>query len=154
MSTRHVQIVMPCHVNGNNRLFGGQLMAWIDVVGAVAARRHAGSDVTTASVDHLDFLSSVALNDTVVLDARVTWTGRTSLEVCVETFVERLNGERHLVNRAYSVFVAIDDQGRPKPVPPMIPETVAEKVEWERALRRRALRRERGHDRGKESGKG
>jgi acyl-CoA hydrolase len=78
-------------------------MEWIDVTAAVEARRHAGSDVVTAAVDALEFIAPVALNDTLVLEAEVTWTGRTSLEVRVETFREHLDGERVLVNRAYLV---------------------------------------------------
>ena len=92
--TSGVQIVLPQHCNGYKkpRLFGGQIMAWIDVVGAVAARRYTNSAVTTACVENLSFLSPAYLNDTVVQEAVVTWTGRTSLEVRVDTYVERLDG--------------------------------------------------------------
>ena len=88
--TSSVQIVMPQHCNGyvRPRLFGGQLMAWIDVVGAVAARRYAQRAVTTVCVDNLTFLKAALLNDTVVQEAVVTWTGRTSMEVRVDSFVE------------------------------------------------------------------
>ena len=81
--TTAVQIVMPQHCNGyaKPRLFGGQIMAWIDVTGAVAARRYAQKAVTTVCIDHLTFLKPAYLNDTVVLEAFVTWTGRTSMEV-------------------------------------------------------------------------
>ena len=95
--TEQVQIIMPQHVNGAHRLFGGQLMAWIDVAAAVAARRHAGRPVTTASVDELSFLHAANIDDTVVLAARVTYVGRTSMEVRVDTYVERLNGQRCLL---------------------------------------------------------
>ena len=88
--TTSVQIVLPQHCNGYKkpRLFGGQIMAWIDVVGAVAARRYTHSAVTTVCVDNLNFLSAAYLNDTIVQEARVTWTGRTSLEVRVDSYVE------------------------------------------------------------------
>lgn len=119
MQTCQVQIVMPAHVNGTNRLFGGQLMEWIDVTAAVEARRHALSDVTLAAVDALEFIAPVHLNDTVLIIAHVTWTGHTSLEVRVETYVEHLNQQRQLVNRAYLVFVAVNAQGQPQPVPPL-----------------------------------
>src|SRR5665647_1589954 len=98
MISTQVQIVMASHVNGYNRLFGGQLMAWIDVTGAVAARRHAGNEVTTVTVDNLEFLAPAKLNDTIVLDAMVTWTGNTSIEVRVDTYVEKLNGEQSRIN--------------------------------------------------------
>ena len=104
--TTTVQIVMPQHCNGysNPRLFGGQIMAWIDVVGAVAARRYTGQAVTTVCIDNLTFLKPAFLNDTVVQEAVVTWTGNTSLEVRVDSLVERLDGSRELINRAYVVF--------------------------------------------------
>lgn len=140
MSTQHVQIVMSSHVNGAGRLFGGQLMEWIDVVAAVAARRHALSDVTLAAVDALEFIAPVRMNDTVLLSADVTWTGRTSMEVRVETFVEHLSGLRQLVNRAYLVFVAVDTMGDPRPIPPLLPQTEKAQKEWQQAEIRRAHR--------------
>ncbi len=127
--TTAVQIVMPQHCNGYKkpRLFGGQIMAWIDVVGAVAARRYTQRAVTTVSIDNLTFLMPAYLNDTIVQEARVTWTGRTSLEVRVDSMVERLDGSRELINRAYVVFVALDENDRPTKVPPFVPETEEEK---------------------------
>ena len=140
--TTSVQIVLPQHCNGylKPRLFGGQLMAWIDIVGAVAARRFTGSAVTTVCVDNLNFLNPAFLNDTVVQEAVVTWTGRTSLEVRVDSFVERLDGSRTPVNRAYLVFVAIDGSETPIRVPAFTPETEEERQEYEAALRRRQVR--------------
>lgn len=140
--TTSVQIVLPQHCNGYSRprLFGGQIMAWIDVVGAVAARRYTQSAVTTVCVDNLNFLNPAYLNDTVVQEARVTWTGRTSLEVRVDSYVEKLDGSRERVNRAYLVFVALDENDRPKSVEPFTPQTDAEKREYEAALQRRRIR--------------
>ena len=140
--TSTVQIVLPQHCNGYRRprLFGGQIMAWIDIVGAVAARRYTQSAVTTVCVDNLSFLSAAYLNDTIVQEAVVTWTGRTSLEVRVDSYVEQLDGTRRRVNRAYVVFVAIDDDDQPVPVPPFVPQTDAEKREYEAALNRRKIR--------------
>ena len=121
--TTSVQIVLPQHCNGyaKPRLFGGQIMAWIDIVGAVAARRYTQRAVTTVCVDNLNFLNPAYLNDTVVQEAMVTWTGRTSLEVRVDSYVEQLDGSRKPVNRAYVVFVALDDEDPPTPVPPFPP---------------------------------
>ena len=140
MKTQHVQIVMSSHVNGARRLFGGQLMEWIDVTAAVAARRHARSDVTLAAVDALEFIAPVQMNDMVLLTAEITWTGRTSMEVCVETFVEHLTGQRQLVNRAYLVFVAIGADGQTRAIDPLIPKTTAQKQEWQQAIERRERR--------------
>lgn len=143
--TTSVQIVLPQHCNGYKkpRLFGGQLMAWIDIIGAVAARRYAQKAVTTVCIDNLNFLNPAYLNDTVVLEARVTWTGNTSLEVRVDSYVEQLSGARKAVNRAYLVFVALDDDDRPAKVPVFVPETDDEKQEYEKALERRAIRMKR-----------
>ena len=143
--TTAVQIVMPQHCNGyaKPRLFGGQIMAWIDVVGAVAARRYTQKAVTTVCIDNLNFLEPAYLNDTVVQEAYVTWTGRTSLEVRVDSMVERLDGSRNMINRAYLVFVALDDYDRPAPVPAYVPETTEEKLEYAAAEERRRIRLQR-----------
>jgi acyl-CoA hydrolase len=140
MFTTQVEIVRPSHVNGTGRLFGGQLMAWIDVAAAVEARRHARAQVTTAAVDNLRFLGPAFLDETIRLEARVTWTGKTSLEVRVDSFAESLDGKDRLINQAYLVFVALDGTGRPSPVPPFIPGTEGEQAERARAEERRAAR--------------
>ncbi|MBR5258282.1 MAG: acyl-CoA thioesterase [Clostridia bacterium] len=143
--TTSVQIVLPQHCNGYKkpRLFGGQLMAWIDITGAVAARRYTQKAVTTVCIDNLNFMNPAYLNDTVVLEARVTWTGRTSLEVRVDSYVEQLDGIRKCVNRAYLVFVALDNDDKPSEVPPFNPETDEEKQEYAQALVRREIRMKR-----------
>lgn len=143
--TTSVQIVLPQHCNSYKkpRLFGGQIMEWIDIIGAVAARRYTQKAVTTVCVDNLNFLNPAYLNDTVVLEAMVTWTGRTSLEVRVDSFVEQLDGIRKPVNQAYLVYVALDEDDRPTDVPSFIPETEAEKREYEKALERREIRMKR-----------
>jgi acyl-CoA hydrolase len=140
MSTSHVQIIMPPHVNGVNRLFGGQLIAWIDIAAAVEARRHTRRHVVTAAVDNLIFLEPAFLDETVRLDAAVTWTGKTSLEVRVDSFVESLSGNERLINRAYLVFVALDVEGKPAPVPAFTPKNAGEREEWSRAVERRERR--------------
>ena len=140
--TTTVQIVMPQHCNGyaKPRLFGGQIMAWIDVIGAVAARRYSQKAVTTVCIDHLTFLKPAYLNDTVVQEASVTWTGRTSMEVRVDSMVERLDGSRELINRAYAVFVALDENDKPSNVPQFIPRTEEEIREYQDAEIRRKQR--------------
>lgn len=140
MSTSQVQIVMPSHVNGSQRLFGGQLMAWIDVVAAVEARHHTRRQVTTVSVDHLQFLEPAFIDDVIRLDACITWSGKTSLEVRVDSKVVSLNGSERLANRAYIVFVALDEDGNPCAFDPFVPTTDDEKAEYEEAEKRRAER--------------
>ncbi len=138
--TEQVQILMQGTLNGYNRLFGGKLMEWIDVVAAVTARRHCGKNVTTAAVDSLVFKSPAMVNDTILLEGHVTYAGRTSMEVCVTTYVEELNGFRREINKAYLVLVAIDSDGKPTLVPPVIPETEEEKHEYADAMERRKNR--------------
>ena len=138
--TEQVQILMQGTLNGYNRLFGGKLMEWIDVVAAVTARRHCGKNVTTAAVDSLVFKSPAMVNDTILLEGHVTYAGRTSMEVCVTTYVEELNGFRREINKAYLVLVAIYADGTPTLVPPVIPETEEEKREYAAARERRKNR--------------
>jgi acyl-CoA hydrolase len=140
MATSQVQIIMPPHVNGVNRLFGGQLMAWIDIAAAVEARRHTRRQVITVVVDNLRFLGPAFLDETVRLDAGVTWTGRTSLEVRVDSFAESLGGAERLINRAYLVFVALDRNGTPASFPAFEPSSEEERLEWARAEKRRESR--------------
>ncbi len=144
--TEQVHIVLPEDINGYNRLFGGRLMAWIDIVAAVVARRHSGREVTTACVDRLEFQSSAHLNTTIVLTGCVTYVGHTSMEVRVDTFAESLNGERQRVNRAYLVMVALDENQKPIPVPTLELETDKERREWEGGIRRSELRKMRSEE--------
>ena len=88
--TEQLQFVMNSHINGYGRLFGGTLLQWIDVMFGVVARRHCGCEVTTAAIDHMEFLSPAYLNDLVKLEGRVTWVGRSSLEVRVDTYAQAL----------------------------------------------------------------
>ncbi len=109
------QIVMPGHTNGAaGILFGGVMMQWIDVCAGVAAMRHAGGPVVTASIDRLDFLVPVRLGEVVVLQARVNYSAKTSMEVgCrVETEDPRTR-QRRYTTKAYLTFVAIDSDGKP-----------------------------------------
>lgn len=140
--TTSVQLVLASHCNGYERprLFGGQLMAWIDVTGAVAAQRYARGPVTTVCVDNLSFLKPAFLGDTIVQEAAVTWTGRTSIEVRVDTYVEKRTGERELTNRAYVVYVALGEDGAPTAVPAFVPQTSEERAEYAAAQRRGKIR--------------
>ncbi len=141
--TEQIQILMPEHINGAGRLFGGKLVEWIDVVASVAARRHSGCNVITAAIDNLQFKAGAYVNDTLVLIGRLTHVGRTSMEVRVDTYVESLDGTRSVVNRAYLVLVALDGQGRPTPVPGLLLENESERAEWDAGERRQELRKTR-----------
>jgi acyl-CoA hydrolase len=141
--TEQVQILMPSHINGAERLFGGQLVEWIDVVAAVVARRHSGCNVTTAAIDNLQFKAGAFINNTLVLIGHITYVGKTSMEVRVDTYVEDLFGVRKVVNRAYLVMVALDEKGNPTEVPKLIVETESERGEWDSGKKRHALRHRR-----------
>jgi acyl-CoA hydrolase len=115
------QIVMPMHTNGvAGVMFGGIMMQWIDVCGGVAAMRHAGGSVLTASIGRLDFLSPVKVGDIVVLQAQVNYTARTSMEVgCRVETEDMATGTRRYVTKAYLTFVAVDAHGRPRGIAPL-----------------------------------
>ncbi len=135
------QLVMSGDVNGANRLFGGKLMQWIDITGAIACRRQAqGNHCVLHVADSMQFMEAVRLNDIVTIEAKVTWTGRTSMECRVESSVEDRFGERVIVNIAYMLYVAVDEEGHPTPVQPFVPQTEQEKREYKLAEERRALR--------------
>ena len=135
--------VRPEHLNGAGRLFGGRLMEWIDELAGLVGIRHAQRDVITASVDNLTFIRGAYLKDLIVLIGRVTYVGRTSMEVRVDTYIESIDGIRKPINRAYLTLVAIDGEGHPAEVPGLIIETESEKAEWEAGIRRREMRKQR-----------
>lgn len=141
--TEQIQIIMPTHINGFDRLFGGQLVEWIDIVAGVVARRHCNCNVTTVSIDNLHFKTAAHANDTVVLDGKITHVGNTSMEVRVDTYIEHLSGKKELINTAYLVLVALDDHEQPATVPRLKLETEEEEREWEAGARRSALRKQR-----------
>lgn len=141
--TEQTYLVMHRHINGYGRLFGGQLMQWIDEMAGIVSKRHAGMETTTASIDNLNFKAAAFLNDMVVLIGRITYVGRTSMEVRVDTYVEDLEGMRRVINRAYLVMVALDPEGHPRKVPRLAVETESEKAEWESGQKRYLLRQQR-----------
>ncbi len=141
--SEQVQVLTQANINGYNRLFGGQLMEWIDIVAAVVARRPSGRNVTTAVVDTLTFQAPARANDTIIICGYVTYVSRTSMEVCTKTYVENLNGSRQLINTAYLVMVALDENENPTVVPRLILETEEEKAEWAAAEKRSLLRKQR-----------
>ena len=138
--TEQMHVVIYPDINGFGRLFGGQLLKWIDEVAGATARRHCGHNATTVSIDNLHFKAGAYLNDVVVLIGKVTHVGRTSMEVRVDTYREESDGKRYPINRAYFVMVSMGDNNKPTQVPGLILETENEKMEWDSAERRRELR--------------
>ena len=138
-----VHIVRPNHLNGANRLFGGILMQWIDEVAGIVAKRHSMGNVTTASVDNLTFLSGAYQNDMIVIRGKLTWVGNTSMEVCVDTYVESPNGKRVRINNAHFMMVALDENDKPMPVPRLVLQTDDEHLAWAHGEERRRIRNER-----------
>jgi acyl-CoA hydrolase len=136
-----VQLVLPGLTNVHGTIFGGILMQWIDIAAGVAAARHAGGPVVTASMDRLHFITPVHLGEVVTLQAQVNFAARTSMEVGVRVLAEGRPGkEKRQATRAYLTFVAVDEAGRPREVPALVPETAEEKRRFADAKRRRIVR--------------
>lgn len=126
--------VMPHMQNVLGDLFGGHLMALVDQAAAVAAIRHAGGPAVTATIDRVDFRERIPVGALVTCVGTVDYVGNSSMEITVEVYSERVStGERRHTHTAHAVFVAIDEHGKPKRVPRLIPETAEEKLRYERA---------------------
>lgn len=135
------ELILPNDTNLMGSLLGGRLMHFIDLVGAMAAYRHARAQVVTASMDHIDFIAPVHVGDLLILTSSVNRAFRTSMEVGVRVRVENtVAGATRHVASAYLTFVAVDAQGHPIPVPPLLVETAEEKRRYEDAGRRREHR--------------
>ena len=135
--------VRPEHLNGASRLFGGQLMAWIDEVAGLVAIRHSKGEVVTASVDNLRFIRGARQHDLIVLIGRITYVGNTSMEVRVDTYIEDFEGVRRPINRAYLTEVAINKDGSLRKAPGLTIQNESERAEWLAGERRKQLRTER-----------
>ncbi|MEO8227254.1 MAG: acyl-CoA thioesterase [Gemmatimonadota bacterium] len=130
--------VMPHMQNVLGDLFGGHLMSLVDQAAAVAAIRHAGGPAVTASIDRVDFRERIRVGALVSCIATVDFVGNSSMDISVEVFAETVStGERRHTHTAHVVFVAIDDNGKPKRVPRLIPETPEEHERYARAQRHR-----------------
>ena len=141
--TEQQYLVRPSHINHYGRLFGGQLLKWIDELAGIVAIRHSGATVTTAAIDNLRFEAPAYEGDFIVLQGSVTYVGFSSMEIRVDTYIETIDGNRQLINRAYIDMVAINSEGRPVEVPGLILETDAQRVEYEAAAKRKELRKQR-----------
>ncbi len=135
------ELVLPNDTNTLGNLMGGKLMHWMDIAAALAAMRHCGCPVVTASADNISFENPVRLGNVVMIEAKVTRAFSTSMEVYLKVHGEDIPTQfKYLSNEAYMTFVALDPNGRPRKVPELTPETEDEKHRFDGALRRRQLR--------------
>jgi len=137
------ELMMPHHANNLGNVFGGVILSLVDRVAAVAATRHARRQCVTVSVDRVDFLQPISLGELVTARASVNYAGRTSMEVGVRIEAENLvTGQRRHTNSCYVTYVAIDEHGKPSPVPPVLPETEEERRRFRAGEERRRRRLE------------
>jgi uncharacterized protein (TIGR00369 family) len=135
------ELVLPQHTNALGSIFGGVVMSWIDIAAAIAAKRHSGRVCVTASIDELHFLRPIKQGDIVNIKAKLTAVHRTSCEVHVVISAENpVLREKFKTADAMMTFVAIDSQGRPTEIPPLLAETEQEKAEQEAAKTRKVQR--------------
>lgn len=144
MRASHVtlaQFMQPEHANPLGNIHGGWIMKLVDECGALACMRHARTRVVTVAIDSMTFHQPIKVGDLVTLTAEVTYTGRTSMET--EVLVEAENvitGVKTFTNRAYLVFVALDESGKPVVIPPILAETPEEQQRLDAGKQRQAMR--------------
>lgn len=135
------KLMLPSDANLQGNVHGGVVMSLVDQAGAIVAARHSRQNVVTAVIDSMTFLNPVHIGDLVIVEAALQYVGHTSMEVAVRVDAEKWRtGERSHTSSAYAVYVALDDEGKPTPVPPLILETEEEKKNWEGAKARQELR--------------
>ncbi len=135
------QLMHPEHANLLGNVHGGWIMKLVDEAGALACMRHAQRKVVTVAIDSMTFRQPIKIGDLIILNAEVTYAGRTSLEAEVQVLAENpVTGERTHTNNAYLVYVALDDDGKPTPIPPLKAETDDEKRKMEQAKERQERR--------------
>jgi acyl-CoA hydrolase len=134
-------LMPPAEANMLGNVHGGHVMRLMDEAGASAAMRHSQRPVVTVAVDQVLFREPIHVGDLVTFNAELTYVGRTSLEARIEVTAQNLlTGESTHTNTAYFVYVALDEAGRPAPVPPLLLETDGERQQWEAAQERQAYR--------------
>ncbi len=135
------ELVLPNDTNTLGNLMGGKLMHWMDIAAAIASQKHCNCPVVTASVDNVSFANPIKLGNLLTIEAKLTRSFNTSMEVYLRVWGEDLSAQyKYLSNEAYMAFVALDPNGRPRKVPELIPETEEEIKMFDGALRRRQLR--------------
>lgn len=138
--TDQVYWVFPNDLNANDTVFGGMIMAQMDRLCAVVACRHAGGVCVTASVDAVHFLAPAKRGDVLIFAASVNKAWRTSMEVGCRVDAQAFNGERRHILSAYLTFVAVDDAGKPRPVPALLTQSDVEQRRCGEADLRRSQR--------------
>ena len=135
------QLMQPEHANTQGNVHGGWIMKLVDEAGALAAMRHARHRIVTVAIDRMVFRQPIRIGDLIILDAEVTYAGHTSLEVEVDVIAENpITGQRTHTNTAYLVYVAIDDEGKPTQIPPLLAETSEEQSRMDAAKERQQRR--------------
>lgn len=135
------QLMHPEHANLLGNVHGGWIMKLVDETGALACMRHAQKKVVTVAIDSMTFRQPIRIGDLIVLNAEVTYTGRTSMEAEVQVVAENpVTGERTHTNTAYLVYVALDNEGQPTSVPQLVIETEEDIQRMEQAKARQAHR--------------
>lgn len=136
-----MEIVLPNDTNTINNLRGGKILHWMDICSAVSAGRHAESVVVTVTVDQVSFENPIKMGDVVTIMSKVTRAFSSSMEVKIEVWAENLpTKNRYKCNSAFYSFVALDSNGKPRKVAPLVPQTDEEKADYETAQQRRAIR--------------
>ncbi len=136
--------VFPLDTNNHQTLFGGKLMSYIDDIASISAARHSRSETVTASMDSVDFLEPIGQKESVCLESYVTWVGTSSMEVFVKVMKENLmSGERRLAATSFLTFVSLDENGKPKRVPQVMPQTEEEIMLHQTAKQRAEERKSR-----------
>ncbi|WP_423149431.1 acyl-CoA thioesterase [Rubrolithibacter danxiaensis] len=135
------ELILPNDTNTLNNMMGGRLLHLMDIAAAISAQKHSNNIVVTASVDNVSFKHPIKLGDVVTIQAQVSRTFNTSMEVKIEVWAQNIpSGTKVKSNEAFYTFVALNNEGKPIRVPELMPETEEERLLWEGALRRRQLR--------------
>jgi len=143
------RLMMPTDANVQGNVFGGAIMRYMDEIAAIVAWRHAGKNVVTASIDKMNFYAPVYVGDLLILKASVNYVGRTSMEIGVRIEAQdpRTRKGTH-TGSCYLTYVALDEKGKPTPIPPLLVTTPQEKLRFRQALARRKLREAESSERG------
>lgn len=142
--TTQTRLILPPDANQYGSIFGGKILSYIDEIAAVACMKHCKKEVVTASFDSVDFVSPAYVGDMLELEAIITCTGRTSMEVYVRVMSRNVKtGEEKLTTQSFVTMVAVDENGKPTPVPAVYPETEEEEKLYKAGLERQKLRKEK-----------
>ena len=138
------KLLFPKHMNNEGILYGGQHLMWLDELAGIVAKRHCGNEkqrVTTACIESVDFYKPCYQSDIIDMQGFITYVGNSSMEICIETYTGGFCDNKTLVNRAYLVLVALDDNGHPVTVPRLNPASIQEKERYEAGKQRSIIRK-------------